>query len=581
MCRATEKMRVPTRYHVTKEINAEAVMRDGTILRADVYSPDAPGEFPVILERSPYDKSHPLYDDKGRRVAERGFVFVVQDTRGRCASDGDLKMGFFSSDHMEAEDGYDTVEWCATLPKSNGRVGTTGGSYNGFTQLALAAHRPPHFQAMMPQIACANLLDREMGGVLRLGRVHWWVLNSLAPGQRKRIDSRFGARTQQVQEEVFLGRDRSKWTWFLPLMDIPDEVMPGGLGELWRRWLADHATDHFGFEAIHNEMNVPALTQTGWYDQQVGAIKNFTGLRKNGMTEHARDNQYLIVGPWPHNGETWPSQVGPLDFGPAAHLDYYDICDQWFSRWLKDDEHALDDWPRVRLFIMGRNEWREADDWPVPGTRFTPYYFDTGGGASAIDGDGTLSHEPPSDSSPDEYVYDPRDPVMSIFTMGADHGPFDQRPLDERRDVLRYVTPPFDKAVEVTGPVVVKLFAASTARDTDFTAKLIDAWPDSYAQEVCYGIVRARYRDSYEDWSLIEPGRVYEYTIEMNPTGNLFLRGHRIRVDISSSDFPNFDRNHNTGGNDYAESTLRTARQTVFHDASRPSHIILPLVDKA
>lgn len=197
-------MPTDTRYAVTKQINAEATMRDGTILRADVYEPDAPGKFPVILERSPYDKAHPLYDDKCRRLAERGYVVVVQDTRGRCASDGELEMGFFSSDHPEAEDGYDTVEWCAGLDKSNGRVGSTGGWYDGFTQRALAALRPPHFEAMMPQVVCANLLDREMGGVLRLGRVHWWVLNSLTPGQRLRDNTRFGARTQAVQEQVFL-----------------------------------------------------------------------------------------------------------------------------------------------------------------------------------------------------------------------------------------------------------------------------------------------------------------------------------------------------------------------------------------
>ena len=566
------------RYSVTKEISVQAAMRDGTILRADVCAPDAPGKFPVILERSPYDKAHPLYDEKGRKLAERGYLFVVQDTRGRCASDGELEMGFFSSDHMEAEDGYDTVEWCAGLPKSNGRVGTTGGSYNGFAQLALAALRPPHFEAMMPQVACANLLDREMGGVLRLGRVHWWVLNSLTPGQRQRHDTRFGARTQAAQEQVFLNRDRSKWTWFLPLMEIPDEQMPGGLGRLWRKWLADHATDHFGFEAKHREMDVPALTTTGWYDQQIGAIKNFTGLMANGMSERARDNPYLIIGPWEHDETVWPSKLGPLDFGAQAHLDFYDISEQWFSRWLKDDEHALDDWPRVRLFIMGRNEWRDADDWPLPGTQYTDLYLHSGGQANDVEGDGVLSPEPPGEEPTDGYAYDPRDPVMSIFTMGAGHGPFDQRPLDERRDVLRYATPPLEKAVEVTGPTRVTLFAASSARDTDFTARLIDVWPDGYAQELCYGIVRARYRESFESPTLIEPGRAYEYRIQMNPTGNLFRPGHRIRVDISSSDFPNFDRNHNTGGDDYSESTLVTAQQTVFHEAVRPSRVVLPVI---
>ena len=314
-----------------------------------MYEPDAPGKFPVILERSPYDKAHPLYDDKCRRLAERGYVVVVQDTRGRCASDGELEMGFFSSDHPEAKE-------------------------------------------------------------------------------------------------------------------------------------------------------------------------------------------------------------------------------------LKNDEHALDDWPRVRLFIMGRNEWRSADEWPLPGTQYTEFYLHSSGNASDVEGDGVLSHTAPALEPADSYSYDPRDPVMSIFTMGAGHGPFDQCPLDERRDILRFTTPHLEEAVEVTGPVCVKLFAASSVRDTDFTARLIDVCPDGFAHELCYGIVRARYRDSFETPTLIEPGKVYEYHIEMNPTGNVFLPGHRIRLDISSSDFPNFDRNHNTGGDDYCESTLVTAQQTVSHDMTRPSRIVLPVI---
>jgi putative CocE/NonD family hydrolase len=361
-------------------------------------------------------------------------------------------------------------------------------------------------------------------------------------------------------------------------MEMPDELMPGGLGRLWRQWLADHATDHFGLEAKHQEMDVPALTTTGWYDQQIGAIKNFTGLRENGMSERTRDNQYLIVGPWEHDETVWPSKLGPLDFGPQAHLDFYDISDQWFSRWLKDDENALDDWPRVRLFIMGRNEWRSADQWPLPETQYTEFYLHSGGEANDVDGDGVLSQIAPAAEPADRYSYDPRDPVMSIITMGAGHGPFDQRPLDGRRDILRFATVCLEQAVEVTGPVFLKLFAASSARDTDFTARLIDVRPDGFAQELCYGIVRARYRDSFEAPTLIAPGKVYEYHIEMNPTGNLFLPGHRIRVDISSSDFPNFDRNHNTGGDDYCESTLVTAQQTVFRDAARPSRIVLPVI---
>ena len=566
-------------YKTTQKADVEATMRDGVVLRADVYRPDAAGKFPVILERTPYNKGADRFREKGSKLAERGFLYVVQDVRGRYGSDGEFMPGFFSGDHMDDVDGYDAVEWAASLPWSTGKVGTTGGSYDGWTQLELAHTRPPHLNAIMPQLICANLLDREMSAVLRLGRVLWWSINTLAPDQRVRDSAPTGPRTTDEAEELFLTRDRSKWYWYLPLMEIPDDAMYG-IGPHWRKWLSDHATDHFGFEVKHRSIAVPALTQTGWYDQQVMSIKNFTGLKENAATELARNNQYLIVGPWTHDGTEWPTRLGDMDFGSEAHLDYYDITSQWYRRWLYDEEDAIADWPRVRIFVMGDNTWRDEEDWPLARTRYVPYYLHSEGGAASVEGDGTLSEEPPGDEPVDEYVYDPRDPVMTLYQQRGQHEPLDQRALDDRRDILRFATPPLRQEVEVTGHIRLKLYAASTARDTDFVVKLLDIWPNGFAQELCYGIVRARYRESFENPSLIEPGTVYEYDIAINPTSNVFKRGHRIRLDVSSSDFPNFDRNHNTGGNDYADATLIAARQTVSHDAARPSHVILPVIPR-
>ena len=566
-------------YKTTQKADVEATMRDGVVLRADVYRPDAAGKFPVILERTPYNKGADRFREKGSKLAERGFLYVVQDVRGRYGSDGEFMPGFFSGDHMDDVDGYDAVEWAASLPWSTGKVGTTGGSYDGWTQLELAHTRPPHLNAIMPQLICANLLDREMSAVLRLGRVLWWSINTLAPDQRVRDNAPTGPRTPDEAEELFLTRDRSKWYWYLPLLEIPDDAMYG-IGPHWRKWLSDHATDHFGFEAKHRSMAVPALTQTGWYDQQVMSIKNFTGLKENAATELARNNQYLIVGPWTHDGTEWPTRLGDMDFGSDAHLDYYDITSQWYRRWLYDEEDAIADWPRVRIFVMGDNTWRNEEDWPLARTRYVPYYLHSEGGAASVEGDGTLSEEPPGDEPVDEYVYDPRDPVMTLYQQQGQHEPLDQRALDDRRDILRFATPPLQQEVEVTGHIRLKLYAASTARDTDFVVKLLDIWPNGFAQELCYGIVRARYRESFENPSLIEPGTVYEYDIAINPTSNVFKPGHRIRLDVSSSDFPNFDRNHNTGGNDYADATLIAARQTVSHDAARPSHVILPVIPR-
>ena len=554
-------------FGVVVEADVAAEMRDGTVLRGDVYRPDAPGKYPVLLQRTPYSKDSENCVEQGHKLAERGYVVVQQDVRGRYRSDGEFQPGFFSADHRDAEDGYDTVEWAAGLPWSMGKVGTLGGSYCGWTQWELAHTRPPHLAAMIPSAIAANLLDREMSGVLRLGRILWWSTNTLAPDVRLRLGEP-GPVTTDEAERLHLERDRNKWLWHLPLAEIPDAAL-SGVGKHWRSWLADHASDHFGFLERHRDVAVPALTTTGWYDQQIGAIKNFTGMRANGMTEEARSGQRLIVGPWSHTTDFSSSQVGELDFGPEAVRDFFQIADDWFGHWLKGESTGVEDWPPVQLFVMGANRWRAEKEWPLARTQYTDYY---------LHGGGKLSPRAPSDDPPDSYDYDPRDPVMTLYSPPGQQEPQDQRALDGRRDILTYQTGPVEEPVEVTGPVTVRLWASSSAPDTDFVVKLMDVWPDGFVQELCYGIVRARYRESFASPTLIEPGRGYEYTIQVNPTSNLFRRGHRIRLDVSSSDFPNFDRNHNTGGNDYFESTLATARQTVYHDRQQPSRVVLPVI---
>ena len=555
-------------FGVEVKADVSAAMRDGTVLRADVYRPDAPGRYPVLLQRTPYSKDGENCVEQGHKLAERGYVVVQQDVRGRYRSDGEFQPGFFSADHRDAEDGYDTVEWAAGLTWSTGKVGTFGGSYCGWTQWELAHTRPPHLAAMIPSAIAADLLDREMSGVLRLGRVLWWSVNTLAPDVRRRLNEESGPTTTEEVERLYLERDRSKWLWHLPLAEIPDEAL-SGVGRHWRSWLADHASDHFGFLERHRDVAVPALTTTGWYDQQIGAIRNFTGMRANGMTGEARRGQRLIVGPWSHTTDFSSSQVGEVDFGPDAVRDFLQMAADWFGHWLKGESTGVEEWPPVQIFVMGANRWRGEEEWPLARTEYTDYYL--GGG-------GKLGLGAPSDEPPDSYDYDPRDPVMTLYSPRGQQEPQNQRTLDGRRDILCYQTDPVEEPIEVTGPVTVHLWAASSARDTDFVVKLMDVWPDGFVQELCYGIVRARYRESFTSPSLIEPGRTYEYTIRVSPTGNLFRRGHRIRLDVSSSDFPNFDRNHNTGGDDYAETTLVTARQTIYHDRQRPSRVVLPVI---
>ena len=563
-------------FPTIKETDLETTMRDGTVLRADVYRPDVRGQFPVLLCRTPYDKGAEKQLEIGPKMAERGYVVVMQDVRGRYASDGEFRPGFYSADHSDSEDGYDTVEWAAGLPWSAGKVGTFGNSYDGWLQWELAHTRPPHLVTMLAGGITANLLDRELCGVLRLGRVLDWTINNLSVDTARRLQERWKAGSQAEASRLWLERDRSKWLWFLPLMEIPEEIMPG-MGKHWRRWLEDHASDHFRFQDKHREVDIPVLGTAGWYDQQIGIFNHFTGMVENGMTAQARQNQYLIIGPWTHTLLNLDRQLGDVDFGPEACRNFYEIADAWFSRWLKDERSEAVDWPPIQLFVMGANTWRAEHEWPLARTVYTEFYLHSDGRADLDGGPGRLTPEPPGAEPSDRYTYDPRDPLMTLYTPGGQHAPMDQRILDGRRDVMSYLTPPLEEPIEVTGPVLVKLWASSSARDTDFVAKLIDVWPGGFAQELCHGIVRARYRESFEQPSLLAPNSVYEYTIKVNPTSNVFKRGHRIRLDISSSDFPNFDRNHNTGGDDYREATLQIAQQTIHHDAARPSRVILPI----
>jgi len=564
---------------VILERNLECKMRDGIVLRADAYLPDAAGKFPLLLCRTPYSKERDQDVEIGHKMAERGYVVVILDVRGRFASDGEFKPGFYSADHCDREDGYDTVEWAASLPWTTGKVGTFGNSYNGWTQWELADTRPPHLVCMFATGIAANLLDRELGGVLRLGRVLFWTINTLSPDERRRAGVKWGPKTVAEAEELWAWRDKHKWLWHLPLLEIPESVMSGMYGH-FKRWLENHARDHFCFTDRHKDVNVPVLSATGWYDQQIGTIKQFTGMVKNGMTPYARENQHLIVGPWTHTTLELNRKVGEVDFGPEGMRNYYQIADAWFGKWLKDEKTEADEWPPIQLFVMGANCWRGENEWPLGRTRWTQYYLHSNGSANTAVGDGALSLQTPGEEPPDAYVYDPRDPVMTLYNPNGQQEPWDQRRADGRKDVLAYQTAPLQSPLEVTGPVTVKLWAASSARDTDFVVKLHDVWPGGFVQELCHGIVRARYRESYESPSLINAGEVYEYTIEVNPTSNLFKKGHRIRVDISSSDFPNFDRNLNTGGKEYADPTITVARQTVFHDAARPSRIILPVIPR-
>ncbi|MEO8075349.1 MAG: CocE/NonD family hydrolase [Acidobacteriota bacterium] len=576
----------------TVQNDVPATMRDGTILRANIYTPDQPGPHPVLLLRSPYNKDGAFGGAYGRPEMYAGHCYIVvsQDVRGQYKSEGE-----WYPFRSEATDGYDSIEWAAALPKSSGKVGMYGFSYPGATQWMPATLRPPHLTAIVPAMTSADYHDNWTyeGGALYQAFTQIWPLNSIANSAVRHfpdgaaIDADFNV----IQKEPW----QEKWRWFLPLKDFPplrpedpriasyhfDWLRHPDNDDYWRRW---------SIRNRWNQITVPALNFDGWYDIFVaGAIENFVGMRKQGGSKTARDGQRLVVGPWVHLG--WQRKVGEIDFGPEAVSPIQQLQLRWYDYWLKGIQNGVDKEPPVRVFVMGANQWRTAGEWPIEGTVFRQYYLHSDGGANTASGNGRLTTTKPAGGraasanpgASDKYTYDPKDPVPSIggrFQNAVPPGPYDQRPLLNRPDVLVYTTEPLEKDLEVTGPIAVSLYASSSAPDTDFTAKVDDVYPDGTSMVITYGIQRARYRESTARQSLITPGKVYQYAINVWPTSNLFKAGHRIRLEISSSSFPMWDRNPNTGHPFAQDAEVRVASQTIFHDKDRPSAITLPIVDK-
>ena len=559
------------RYEVTIEKNIPATMRDGTILRADVYRPRAPGRFPALLQRTPYSKNGPRTARDSMALAARGFVVVIQDTRGRYMSDG------VASPHDEAQDGFDTIAAVAQMPYVNGKIGMFGGSYLATTQLLAATLKPPALVALFPASSYASRFDMVFqGGAFYLSDGLSWNLGQ-ATDVRRRILTPQADRDGPLdmnQEETKAFREQ--WLWQVPLKSVNAleirKYAPGYF-QMLDHPAYDSYWRTFDIESRHEQFQVPAYHLTGWYDTLLtGTLRNFAGLHAHAATEQARRYQRLIIGPWTHARPTIQStKIGDVDFGAQAGLDSQELIARWFGYWLQGGDRSIVEGAPVRIFVMGENRWRDEQEWPLARAHSTAYYL-SGGGA--------LASRPASHDAPDRFVYDPSNPVPTGAQNGYSRTPSDQRETEKRQDVLVYSTPPLPADVEVTGPISVTLWIASSARDTDFTAKLVDVFPDGTARALNDGILRARYREGKTRTVLLTPGQPTEMTIDVGATSNLFKAGHRIRVDISSSNFPRFDRNPNTGGVFGEDSELLRAEQTVFHDAGHPSRLVLPVVPR-
>jgi uncharacterized protein len=550
--------------------------RDGVTLKADIYRPAGDGPFPVLLQRTPYDKRNA--QDFAVQAIAHGFMVVVQDVRGRYTSEGE----WYTFKH-ESDDGYDTVEWAAALPHSNGKVGMFGGSYVGATQMLAAIGHPPHLAGICPVVTASNYHENW---TYQGGAFEQWFNESWTSGLAQ----------DTLGRAIHDNTNAVTGSTVLPLKQYPlfnKHLDPGAsadkLAPYFIDWLAHPDYDAYwkqwSIEENFANIQVPALTIAAWYDIfQGGSLRNYLGLKAHAGNDAARNGQRLLITIGGHAGTG--QKIGDVDFGPAAgEYDENALTIEWYEFLFLGKQNIFAKAP-VRIFVMGENKWRNEDAWPLQRAAQTRYYLHSSGKANSAAGDGGLATAALHKEDADTFVYDPANPVPTVggpLCCDPAHlpaGPRDQKEVEARQDVLVYSTPALESDVEVTGPITLDLFAKSSAVDTDFTAKLVDVWPNGFAQNLTEGILRARYRESSTTPTPIEPGKVYEYKIDVWSTSNVFLKGHRIRLEVSSSNFPRFDRNLNTGKSAADDSTFVKATNTVLHDSEHPSALILPIVPR-
>lgn len=540
--------------------NVMVAMRDGTKLAANIYIPKEGGPFPVLLMRSPYGKPGPE-SGEAKNYTKRGYAFVAQDCRGKGNSEG-----IWDPFRYDPDDGFDTQEWVGHQSWCNGRIGTTGGSYVGWTQWASAPRGSKYLKAMVPLVPFADVYHdiAYPGGAFQLSLLFGWGAGvgglTLNPA---------------TMNDAFKHLPLKNWddAQGKNVFYIDDWVAHPVFDDYWRQRSID---------GDFKDITVPILNVGGWYDIfSKTTLELVNHVRKESKDHMARRNQFVVIGPWGHG--IGGQKLADLDFGPSAKLDLGNLQTRWFDYWLQDKDTGVESWPEVKIFVMGENRWRDEHEWPLARTKWTPVYLHSSGKANAASGDGKLSFENPQHESTDKFVYDPSDPVPTKGgnnLVGAPTGPYDQSKLEERQDVLVYTSDELPHDAEITGPVKAVIYASTSAPDTDFTAKLVDVHPDGKAYLICDGIIRASYRNSVTEPKPVQPGSVNKYEIDLWVTSNVFLKGHRARVEISSSNFPRFDRNPNTGHPFGSDAELAKASQTIYHDAEHPSHLLLPFIPR-
>lgn len=560
-------------------------MRDGVLLATDVYRRDDATALPALVMRMPYDKERAV-SPEGMTFVKAGYALVLQDTRGRFASQGE-----FNANFQEINDGADCYVWVAQQPWCDGRVGTMGTSYLGQSQWLAAPYMTDAVKAMAVSLAPVDHYSdiAYRGGVLNLGSMLYWATMMTIGEQGRRVANGAATPADLQQQAAALGRLAELYQR-LPLADMPHLQ---GVSPHFFNWINHPTYDDYwrGIDARrYGEINKPVLHIGGWYDIFLnGTLQTYQGMRATAKNEAVRRQQKLVVGPWSH-GTNWTSSYHEQEHGlhasgEAAGLTALQL--RWMERWVKDIENGIEHEPPVRIFVMGINQWRDEDDWPLPDTQYTAYYLHSGGHANTLHGDGGLTPTAPTDEPADRFVYDPHNPVPSIgganlTPFASSIGPRDQRQVELRNDVLVYTTPALAHNVEVTGPVEALLYISSSAPDTDITCKLVDVHPDGRAMLVTDGILRLRYRESFTEPKLMQPGEIVAAHVDLWSTAHVFLAGHRLRIEVSSSCFPKFARNSNTGGDVAQEpaAAYQVAVNQVYHDGDHPSQLILPIIDR-
>jgi putative CocE/NonD family hydrolase len=570
---------------IDKDIPME--MRDGVVLRADIYQPDDSQKHPAILYRTPYNKqirntsATDFLDDID--AAQAGYVVIIQDIRGRWASDGEWRVDNLYT--YEGPDGYDSVEWVASQPWCDGNVGMAGGSYLAILQWLTAMQNPPHLKAIAPWIGQASpeIEISRTGGVPFLHAGTNWIVLAAVDVLNKLWSQ--GEDVSEMRKVIFPTIFNPEQVYnYLPLKDIPLTRFEG-MRDWWNVWLNPNPDRGFMDRTRYQyeKITVPCFHISGWYDiYNWGTLDNFKIMRERGGSQVARDNQHLLMGPWIHAVQ-FPGYYGDIHFGPSAGAIWAQISNRnlaFFDKYLRGRDIDL---PMVRYFVMGRNRWYNADAWPLPQTKWQRFFLHSQGRANTAQGDGLLNRDEPGAEPTDTFVYNPHSPVPSVggrtlAEIPIVPGPKEQSFVEQRNDVLCYTTEELDEEVEVTGPLEVHLFAATSAVDTDFTAKLVNVYPDGRAYNVAEGIMRARGRKSIFEPELLKPGEINEYVINLGMTSQLFREGHRIRIDISSSNFPIYDRNMNTGNPIGEDTEGIPATQTIRHQSGFTSYIDLPVI---